>query len=147
MGAKTAEDIEGYEYDWIACDEDGFVGMFSTAGGGYAPVAYLAETDLHQEAVDEVLRRDKVTSADMSPSVAEGLQNPWKELAERGVFSYDADYTGEPYRLVGVPTAPVRLDELHLLTEKVVMGVVLRGIKFGKSITVTREDIIRSEEK
>ena len=145
MSEKTAEEIQGYEYDWIACDEYGRVAMFSTAGGGYAPRAFLADTDKYDEALEALMERDVFTSARQAPTVAEGLANTWKELAERGVFSYDSDPLGGPYRLVGVPEAPVLCSALDPAVSDVVRRVELGGIELGKDETITREDIIRSE--
>src|SRR5437899_85750 len=41
MGAKSADEILGLEFDWLASDADGHVALFSTAGGGYAPEDFL----------------------------------------------------------------------------------------------------------
>lgn len=37
MTAKSADDILGLEFDWIASDADGHVARFSPAGGGMPP--------------------------------------------------------------------------------------------------------------
>jgi hypothetical protein len=37
MSAKSAIDIQGFEYDWLAVDLDGHVAVFTTAGDGFAP--------------------------------------------------------------------------------------------------------------
>lgn len=47
MAQETQDSIQGFEYDWLACDQDGFVGFFSTAGGGYAPDEFLQDVDAH----------------------------------------------------------------------------------------------------
>ena len=145
MTAKRAEDIQGYEYDWLACDEHGYVAMFSTAGGGYAPKEFLAATDRYDEALDLLKSGGAITSASIAPHVAEGLPNTWKDLAERGIFSYDSDVTGRPYHLVGAPTTPVHIDELHPLVAGVVKRIVLRGVRLGQQARILREDIVRSE--
>jgi hypothetical protein len=147
MGSKTPEEIQGYEYDWLACDRDGRVAMFSTAGGGYAPKAFLAETDKYDAALDALKQRAPFTSACMAPPVAEGLANIWKDLAERGLFSYDSDPTGGPYRLVGAPTVPLRAPELDSSIADVVQRVVLIEIQLGQDTVVTREDIVQSESE
>jgi hypothetical protein len=96
MGAKTAEEIQGHEYDWLACNMHGHVAMFSTAGGGYAPRVFLADPDGYDDALDAIMSREACTSARLAPHVAEGLINAWIDLAERGHFSYDSDPTGGP---------------------------------------------------
>ena len=49
MTAKTGQPrFQGLEYDWLATDADRHVGFFTTAGGGYAPPAFLSDTDSHE---------------------------------------------------------------------------------------------------
>lgn len=50
MRAKSAAEILGLEFDWLASDADGHVALFSTAGGGYTPEAFLQDTDAHDRA-------------------------------------------------------------------------------------------------
>lgn len=52
---KSAEEILGLEYDWLASDAKGFVALFTTAGGGYAPTEFLKDTDAHDRAIDIIL--------------------------------------------------------------------------------------------
>lgn len=47
----TNDDIRGSEYDWLAVDIEGFVGLFSTAGGGDAPDAFLEDIDAFDAAI------------------------------------------------------------------------------------------------
>ena len=32
---NCAEDLLGWDFEWLACDADGHVGLFTTAGGGF----------------------------------------------------------------------------------------------------------------
>lgn len=84
MGAKSAEEIHGLEFDWLATDGDGNVALFSTAGGGFAPEAFLRDTDAHDAAIDTVLAWDARTQARFAPQVSPGLRNTWLLIAERG---------------------------------------------------------------
>lgn len=131
---KTAEEIRGYEYDWVACDETGHVAMFSTAGGGYAPKVFLADTDGYEKS------GPPTTTASMAPNAPP--PNSWKDLAERGIFSYDSDPNGGPYQLVGVPAAPAHVGELSVAVGDVAKRLVLRDIRFGHNQTITREHIV-----
>lgn len=63
MTAKSADDILGLEFDWIASDADGHVARFSTAGGGYAPVELLRDTDAHDAAITALLTSAARTKA------------------------------------------------------------------------------------
>ncbi|WP_147445575.1 hypothetical protein [Corallococcus aberystwythensis] len=55
MSMKSVQDIQGYEFDWPACDDAGHVGFFSTAGGGYVPSKVLLDTDALDAAIHDIL--------------------------------------------------------------------------------------------
>lgn len=88
MSAKIREEIQGFEYDWLAADSDGHVAFFSTAGGGSVPELFLRDVD----------RFDAVIAA----LVGRTSNN----------FAFDNDPHGGPYRLVAAPRKPVRLPQL-----------------------------------
>lgn len=140
---KSGEDIQGYEYDWLGCDEDGFVALFSTAGGGYAPPAYLRDTDSHARAIDALLALPVSTSTSFHPSLAAHLENTWKLVAERGLYAYDSDPHGGPYHLVAAPEIPIRLDALPSLAANVVAEIRLT-VRFSTSATFTRAVLMNS---
>jgi hypothetical protein len=50
--------IDGMEADWLACDADDCVALFSTAGGGYAPREFLKDIDAHGSAIEDIERLD-----------------------------------------------------------------------------------------
>src|SRR5262245_42224964 len=100
MTKKSPADIRGLEYDWIGMDADGHVAFFSTAGGGYAPDELLRDTDLYDEAIEAILAVPARTEARFAPALAPGRENTWKLMAERGLFAFDSDPHGGPYRLV-----------------------------------------------
>ncbi|WP_143133943.1 hypothetical protein [Actinoplanes philippinensis] len=112
MGAKSADDILGAEYDWLAGDDEGHVALFSTAGGGYAPDAFLRDTDAYVAAIEAVLARPATTTARFAPVLAAKCENTWKLAAERGLFAYDADIDGGPYRMVAAPEVAIDLGHL-----------------------------------
>lgn len=138
---KTAEEIQGYEYDWIAHDEFGHVALFSTAGGGYAPPEFLADTVAFDDAVEALLTLNATSSASMFQEVAVGLVNTWKGVAERGLFSFDSDSFGGPYRRAGTPDSPVSVEDLPPLVAEVVRRVRLRGVRFESAGEITREEL------
>jgi len=109
---KAAADVQGLEYDWLGSDESGYVALFSTAGAGYAPQEFLRDTDAHDIAIQAVLALPASTEAKFSPDLAPGLINTWRLVAERGLYAYDCDPNGGPYRLIAVPAVPVRADAL-----------------------------------
>ena len=109
---KSAEDIQGFEYDWLASDENGLVAFFSTAGAGYAPAPFLRDIDAHTRAIDLMLSMPAFTTAKFSPVIAINCVNTWQQMAERGFYAYDCDPNGGPYRLVAKPENPIRVCSL-----------------------------------
>ena len=110
--AKSLDDIAGYEYDWLACDADDHVALFTTAGAGWAPLAFLRDTDAHAAALDALLALAASTTARFAPRYGADVVNTWQLVAERGLFAYDCEPTGGPYRQVAAPVVAVQVDTL-----------------------------------
>lgn len=102
----------GLEFDWLGCDEVGHVALFSTAGAGHAPAVFLRNTAAHDAAIDMVLGLPASTTAKFYPTLPPGTINTWRLVAERGLYAFDCDPNGGPYRLVAEPITPVKLDKL-----------------------------------
>lgn len=112
MAAKVLKNIRGFEYDWLALDADDRVIFFSTAGGGYAPDAFREDTEAHKAAIAELLATRMSTSADFAPILNAACVNTWQAVAERGLYAFDSDPNGDPYKLVAAPVKPARLGDL-----------------------------------
>ena len=141
VSAKTPEDILGFEYDWLAVDKDGHLGLFSTAGGGRAPQTFLADTDAHDAGLDALMASPPTTSARFFRQSKTGLDNAWKNAAERGVFAFDSDPSGAPYRLVAAPKAASTIDGVPAITAQAGGRVKLDHLCFadvreGEIVTV-----------
>lgn len=144
---KTLSDINGYEYDWLGCDKSGQVALFSTAGSGYAPDVFLANTDIYDQAIDNILKLPKTTSARVFPKIRREFQNTWKQVAERGIYGYDADFTNGNYKLVSIPNDAIYADELPAE-----IATVVKWFRFSDALFNTKEvfeefDIIGLEAK
>lgn len=127
---ERPKDIRGFEYDWLACDANGQVGFFSTAGGGYAPDELLEDTDSYDQAIDAILAAPATTRARFSPPVAPGHANTWQQMAERGLYAYDSDPQGGPYRLVAAPVVAVSALSLPAPAIHVVRRVSFQDLQF-----------------
>ena len=115
---RTAEEIVGLEFDWFGSDLDGSVALFTTAGAGYAPEPFLLDTDAHDDALRSLLDYRSTTDARFFPQLDAGLVNTWRLVAERGLYAYDCNPNGGPYRLVAAPSIPARAEHLpSLVTE------------------------------
>lgn len=138
---KSAADIQGLEYDWLGSDLSGCVALFSTAGAGYAPMEFLRDTDAHDTAIQAVLALPASTAAQFSPHLAPGLVNTWRLVAERGLYAYDCDPNGGPYRLVAAPVVPAKAEALPTVVADV--AVRLRyALRFETQAVVTEEMLL-----
>lgn len=138
-GAKSADEILGLEFDWLASDADGYVALFSTAGGGYAPDEFLRDTDAHDAAIDAVLASPASTVARFAPELPPGLKNTWRMVAERGLFAFDSDPHGGPYRVVAAPADPIRIVDLPRGVIDIVGRLKLRQVRFVGQPVITME--------
>jgi hypothetical protein len=138
----TNEDIVGLEYDWLAVDAEGLVGLLSTAGGGYAPKAFLADIDAFDAAIATILSlAPRTTAATCNRELPAGLTNTWKLMAERGLFAFDSDPHGGPYRLIAAPHRPVSLQDLPPMVRGVAERVVLSTVVFRVVREISESDI------
>jgi len=141
MGARTAGEIRGFEFDWLATDVDGHVALFSTAGGGYAPEEFLRDTDQHDKAIHALLDSEGSTAARFAPELPPGSKNTWKMVAERGLFAFDSDAYGGPYRLVAAPEAPIHVTNLPAVAAEVAARLPLRNVRFAGSAVLSADDL------
>jgi hypothetical protein len=138
MSPKAPADILGLEYDWLGSDDSGAVALFSTAGAGYAPVALLRDTAAHDEAIQAVLALPATTEVRFAPDLAPGVLNTWRLVAERGLYAYDCDPNGGPYRIVAMPAVPAQIHELPPAVARVAASVRC-SVRFERLSTVTGE--------
>ncbi len=139
---KTLDDIAGYEYDWLVCDKSDQVALFSTAGIGYVPDVFLADTEVYDQAIDNILKSSTTTSTLIFPEIGDGLQNTWKQVAERGIYGYDADLTDGTYNLVSIPGSVIYVNELPSKIASVVKQYKLVDVLFDSKKSFTRSDFV-----
>ncbi len=129
---KTAEEISGLEYDWLGMDSDGHVALFSTAGGGYPPNGFLQDTEVHYAAISVLLSLPETTKAVFSPELPPHCVNAWRLAAQRGLFAFDSDLDGGPYRRVAAPELPSACEQLPAIVQAAVKSVQLQGLRFSE---------------
>lgn len=139
MTAKTKEDIEGYEYDWIACDADGHVALFSTGGSGYAPVAFLRDIDAHDAAIDRIIAMPASTQALKCPDLGPEYANTWRDVAVRGLFAFDCDSSKGAYKRVAVPLSPAYLHDFDHSVVETAKQICLGNIRFSDVEFLTQD--------
>ena len=82
---------EGLEYDWPGTDAEGHVALFTTAGGGLVPFRY--DPHDHDDAIEAAAESPTTSGARLAPTLGPDCRNLWRELAERGLYGFDASST------------------------------------------------------
>lgn len=145
MKEITLEDIQGYEYDWLACDINGHVALLSTGGNGYAPRAFINAIDVYDKAIEHMLNLSETTTCDIYPKIAEGCVNTWKEASKRGVYGYDTNYEDEGYSLVSKPKKPIVVDQLPFEIAVVIKQVCLGSVSFQDKLKISKAEITEND--
>lgn len=145
--SKSPEDVLGFEYDWIASDGSACVGFFATAGGGYAPAEFLKDTDVHYCAIEAIGAMQPRTSVAFL-SEEDGDLSTWTRMAERGLFAFDADSFGGPYRLIAAPANPIQVHELPDGAAQVVLRLRFPHLSFrdARELSIEHFTNAKSEE-
>lgn len=84
-------DLDGIEFDWLASDTDGNIALFATAGEGFFP-APVATHHAKHSAITETI-----------PSPNTGTEKVWSDYAAVGLYVFDWDLPGGPYKLRATP--------------------------------------------
>jgi hypothetical protein len=135
----STDDLVGIDYEWLAIDGDGHVGVFTSAGAGPIP-RWFADDRAWCDAVLDVVAslpargtfRLEVPDASTTP----GLRD-WKRWAEVGLFAYDWADIHRPtvahsrcYELIAAPTTPI---DARVLPAALRERPVLAGVCFAKT--------------
>lgn len=110
------EDFLGREFDWLACDREGRVAIFLTAGYGEVPEAVLdaiSDEDAFLAKVTEAIV-EHLPQTTKGEQVGRGLRSdPFTPfVGDRGFYVFDWKHWQGPYDLVLAPLAPAYLDDL-----------------------------------
>ena len=102
-------DVTGMEFDWLGVDREGFIALFSSAGFGPVPKAALDEEQFLTNITGRV---SKLPFLGACRSIgSHGVCTDWVSAAQRGLFAYDwVQGSGTYYRLVAIPSVPIRSD-------------------------------------
>jgi len=129
-------DVLGFEYDWLGCDTNGHVALFSTAGAGYAPEAFLCDVEAHDAAIQCILELPVTIEARFFPDIGPGCINTWRLVAERGLYAYDCNPNGGPYVLVAAPRVAVTANMLPAEVAEVATKVRC-PVRFERQTVIT----------
>lgn len=135
----SIDDLAGIDYAWIAIDDDGHVGVFTSAGAGPIPRWFANGRSWCDEVFDAVASlplRGTFRLEVPDAATTAGLQD-WKHWAEVGLFAFDwadvhrrtAEHT-RCYELIATPTDPIGA---RTMPAKLREQPVLTGISFAKT--------------
>ncbi|HMS17427.1 MAG TPA: hypothetical protein PKA37_11345 [Planctomycetota bacterium] len=106
-------ETDGIEWDWFAFDEDRHVALFSSGGSGQVPRGLLA----HEAAIQALLDYFGIRCDAES----------WRVAADCGLFGYDVDVRGGPFRRLTVPKRALILDDVPEPHRELIARASVRG--------------------
>ena len=110
-------EVHGIEWDWFACDQVGNVALISSGGSGQVPRGLLA-----REAEIQALRDFLGLGYDA---------DSWRLAAEQGLFGYDVDVRGGPFRRLTRPARARTLEDVPEPHRSLIARATVRG-RFSK---------------
>lgn len=96
-------DFHRAEFDWLACDRAGRIGVFSTAGQGPLPDVVVARASDLETLTDDLFALPLITEAEVTDA-HEGNPAFFYDLARRGLFAWDWSAQRGRYVLQARPT-------------------------------------------
>ena len=138
------------DYEWCACDADGHVAVFTTAGIGPMPEAILNELPQMDALMEVVWSLPKKGRADMLVSLPR--PDDFIHFASRGLFAYDwqdvhrvRKLESNRYEMLARPDTPIHLSELPERFHPLFRTVVLPEIRFADHRSIDIRNFFRCE--
>ncbi len=103
----------------------------------------MLDTDAHANAIRAVLAGPASTSARFAPLPAAQNENTWELVAERGLYAFDADIDGGPYRLVAAPESAIDVSHLPEAAVDVIRVLTFSRLRFAGRTTLSEQDLRR----
>lgn len=137
----TDHDFTRCEFDWLAHDEAGHVGIMSTAGVGPVPSASLEDAGSLEDLLEQIDLLPKICEA-WAPIEVEHYIGNLLDIAARGFYAFDWCRETGKYRLYAIPLKPLNLYELRHplrdLAKRVHMRIIFKkGFEFDETIDVS----------
>lgn len=131
----------GFELDWLAVDQRGRVGLFSTGGQGAVPVAVANNLAMVEAAILRLASLPILGDCAESPG-AGGDFSFWIEPARRGIFGFDwGPVSIGPYARVTVPSRPVLISDLDDVAVREAATLVQLPLDFEMSPHIEAVDL------
>ena len=132
------QSVVGIEYSWLAVDEVGYVGLFTTAGEGPVPETALPKSERDLETEERIHELRECSECELH--IQYPRPDDYISTARRGIFSFDWAEINETksghmhrYRLIAEPKSPLKLSDLPLEFQKRASATRISGVLFRNS--------------
>jgi hypothetical protein len=120
---------KGSEYDWLALDGSGHLGLFSTAGAGPIPLALYGRESHKLEVFEGLYALPKVSRAVICGKYNHDIGD-WVAMAERGIYAFDWRREQDDFCLVACPEDSLKCIGLEMTPDDFRSYVVQLLIQF-----------------
>lgn len=128
--------LEGFEFDWLLRDADGFVALCETAGFGEVPDVLLRhgteQLDAYSEAIASILRAVPENGTCRQKGKGVGTDLETLGYGRRGLYVFDWRHWSGPYRRIVVPENPIRSDALEPVLGDMLQAVPAIPVSFSR---------------
>lgn len=151
----TDQEQYGFDWDWFAADDLGYIGHFASAGMRALPRSVKRD----KEAAEALIEHFQQTAERRGEgAVRDGLEQDapdlpddkarrrylegFLEMAGKGLFSFDTDShmeEGAGYFLVATPSRPLMLGDLPPETRALLEKTRARGVVFQQATRIAEE--------
>lgn len=126
----------GTDFEWFACDADGCIAVFTTAGNGPIPTGVLRESSLAdalQKSVRNLPNRGGATMLVRLPRPDSFLR-----FATQGLFAYDwsVGWLSGRYEMQARPQQPLRLADVPEEFQPLLRELTLSKVRFADAATL-----------
>ena len=135
----TQQSIAGIEFSWLAIDEVGHVGLFTTAGEGSVPASALPQSDEDFDVESEILELRERSQCKLH--ILYPRPDDYVSIAKRGIYAFDwtdahqtQSLNTRRYSLVGEPGSPLMASDLPLRLQERACATMLSGVVFQTSV-------------
>lgn len=135
--------LKGTDCSWLATDSDGRVALLATAGGGVAPKALLTLRDHYKSALCLCDGLPKCGDVGQLSDPESSLE--WMDEIRQGLYVYDSDFSGSPYRRIGAPTVPLHVDALPSALSSIAKLVVFEQLRFEEQGVLLEGSILEAQ--
>ena len=119
------DSLWGFNVEWCALDEEGFIGDFLSSGEGPVPLVCLPWLNAYEEFLNSI---EMITESWLVEG--EGRTDFWLNVAKCGLYSYDYRTDRKLYTVCAAPIIPIHISDINKVYHPLLHRVVLPGVRF-----------------